>query len=96
MRTVFVSLTLALAVAVFIVMALIIRDVMPRLGEEERRYFRYWFKSWGTKRFDLALRNAWNLHVQFFPRSRKRTLLACIFTAAFLSVIAYPIWRALN
>ena len=65
MGTVFVSMTLSLAVVVFIVMASIIRDVMPRLDQEEQEYFRYWFRSWGTKRFDRALRNAWDLHVQF-------------------------------
>jgi hypothetical protein len=96
MRAVFLSITLSLAVAVFVVVASIIRDVMPRLAQEEQEYFRNWFNSWGTMRFDRALRNAWDLHVQFFPRSRKRTLLACVLTAALLSVVADPIWRALN
>lgn len=96
MRIVLLCITLALAVAVFMVMALIIRDVMPWLDEQEQHYFRHWFTSWGTRRFDRALRNAWNLHVQFFPQSRKRLLLACVFGAALLSVVAYPVWGALN
>jgi len=96
MRIVFVSITLALIFVVFIVMSSIIRDVMPRLDEEEQQYFRHLFKSWGTGRFDRALRNAWALHVRVFPKSRKRALLACAFGAALLSVVAYPIWSTLN
>lgn len=89
-------MTLVLAIAAFTIMALIIRDVRPYLSEEEQINFRSWFKSWGTGRFDRALRDAWNLHAQRFPNSQKRVLLACVFTTAVLSILSFPIWKAMR
>lgn len=96
MESVFISVTMAFGVCAILVMASIVRDVMPNLSEEEQSYFRHWFKKWGTKRFDLAVKKAWDLHLCLFPHSRKRVVLACVFVAALLSVFAYPFWRAIR
>jgi hypothetical protein len=84
----------ALAVAVFATMASIVRDVLPSLNEEEQVYFRSWPSSWGTTRFDRALRKVWDKHIRLFPKSRKRMLLGCLFLATLLSVVAYPLWMS--
>ena len=90
-----VLVTVVFAVAVFLTMAAIVRDVLPSLDEKEQVYFRKWLSSWGTVRFDRALRGAWDQHVRLFPHSRKRVLLGCLFLAALLSVITYPLWMSL-
>jgi hypothetical protein len=93
MSTVLLSVALISALAVFGIMTLIVREVLPHLGEDEQIGLRDWLRNYSTARFDRALRNVWNLHVQFFPKSRKRTLLGCLFTAACISVVAIPLFK---
>jgi len=96
MRGLFISLSLALGVALCLVMVAIVQDVLPYLNDRERAILGAWPRSWGGTRFDRALRSAWREHTRLFPKSRKRLFFACLLLGVLLSVMAYPVWLALG
>ncbi len=92
MENLFILLILALALFAILTMTIIVREVLPNLGGKEQVYFRDWLRTWGTIRFDRALRRAWDEHARMFPRSRKRMLFGVLFLAIVLLVMGYPLW----
>lgn len=93
--TIFSSVTLVLFVAAFLTMVTIVREIFEGLSEQEQALFRGWPNFW-SMRLDRVLRKAWNEHTRLFPKSRKRILFACLFLAAALSVMGYPLWLVLG
>ncbi len=87
-----ILISLCLALAAFVTMAAIFRDIFPALNNDEQTYARNWQNSWGTLRFDRTIRKAWDEHSRLFPQSRKRILLIVLLLAGALSVIGYPLW----
>jgi hypothetical protein len=98
MESMFILLALVLGVASALTMASIVSDVLPKLNQEERVSLRDWgtFSLRRVVKRNRAIRNAWNLHVLLFPKSRKRVLFACLLIGMLLSVICYPLWLAIG
>ena len=94
MQSVFIAASVALFVAVITTMFSIVHDVFPYLSEQHRACFRSWTRSFGGN-INRPLRSAWDEHARRLPNSRKRILFAAFLVAAFLSVMAYPLWVAL-
>jgi hypothetical protein len=93
-QSVFIAVSVALFVAVITTMFSIVHDVFPYLSEQHRACFRSWTRSFGGN-INRPLRSAWDEHARRLPNSRKRILFAAFLVAAFLSVMAYPLWVAL-
>lgn len=84
-------------VALILTMASIVKDVSPKLTEEERLYLRSLISSqpfslWRAWRFNGTISRAWDLHVQIFPKSRKRILIGCILVSIPVSIVAYELF----
>src|SRR5258708_39796645 len=95
MEIVFIAASLALSVATFLTMVRIVREVLPNLSEEDQARLRGWTASKRQWKFNGTIHRAWNYHVRLFPKSCKRLLFACLFTACLLSIFAFPVWLAL-
>lgn len=95
METLFIIVSFALFAAVIVTMVRIVRDVFPHLDERDRVSFSG-LVHFSTVNISSALTNAWKEHIRLFPKSRKRLIFAFLLIVAFLSVMGYPLWLALN
>lgn len=94
MEMLFNAVSLALLAGAIATFVAIVRQVFEQLDEVDRATLSAWFKfSIGMNR---AISNAWEQHVQLFPKSRKRILFASLLIAASVSVMGYPFWLALG
>jgi hypothetical protein len=98
MEAVCTVVSVSLLILAVLTMVFIVRDVSPLLNLQDRSSVRsYWMNEDGWNRWRitdpaLSLRNAWNLHSDSFPKSRKRTVFASLLIAFALSVMTYPVW----
>jgi hypothetical protein len=83
-------------VATILAMVSIVREVLPRLCEEEQTVLRNWFTASLRWRAGRALNKAWDVHGSVFPKSRKRILFAFLLLGTFLAGMSYPLWLALG
>lgn len=94
-ENIFVLITIALLIGALLLVYSIVRDVFPMLSADDQAMFvnRRIGRNRETNR---ALGNVWKIHVEAFPKSRKRWGLGCLLVATFLSVMGYPLWLALS
>jgi hypothetical protein len=93
METFLNGVQVALIAGALATMICIVRQAFPNLNAEDQEALRrFWTMDMPGRRRDRALDNAWNVHVQNYPRSRKRILFAAFWIAALLSVMAHPLW----
>ncbi len=93
--TMFFCLTLPLFVVTLLTYVSIVRDVFPHLDWRDQECFRAFLRN-NSVRINGPIGRAWDVHVRLFPKSWKRVLFACLFTASLLSVGADPVLRALG
>jgi hypothetical protein len=107
MEDAFMIFTLVLIFSMILSMVGIFHDVLPHLNENDRVFLHGWSSSpvrrLGIReslsrqmRFDRLLGKVWEQHARLFPRSRKRTIFACLSMGSALSIFAYPLWLALG
>lgn len=92
----FAALGLALLAAAAVDFVAIVRDVSPYLAASDRASLP---RTGGLslrqlRSRDRVLGKAWNVHVELFPKSRKRMLFATLLIAAALSVAVYAMVEA--
>jgi hypothetical protein len=98
MESVFNAVSLVLFAAAAVTFIAMVREVLPHLAAEDRTPLQGAGGS-SIRRLrvrDRALARAWKVHVDLFPKSRKRQLFAVLLIAAALSVFGYPLWVALK
>lgn len=91
-----ISIAVILFVACAFTLASVVKEIHPRLDEEDRDTLRGWGLTGSTYRFGPTVRKAWDLHVRLFPKSRKRVIFACIVIGMVLSAIGYALLIGMN
>jgi len=96
MEILFKTVSLALFFGGIATFVAIVREVFEHLDDMDRASLRAWFRFSSETNLNRAIGNAWKVHVQSFPKSRKRILFASLLLAACFSVIGFPLWLALG
>jgi hypothetical protein len=76
-----------------VTMVLLVREVLPLLSPEDQITFVIDGARRGRQGSGQAIINAWNGHIQAFPQSKKRVMVASFFFAGILAWLSYPLWH---